>query len=65
MEQLIIQPQDREFYAELVAWLDRAAQDAGGTKAAAYPVIFNADGSLNRGRTLELPCYLGISLLRR
>jgi hypothetical protein len=55
-----IRPEDEQFYAQLKNWLDSAARDAGGSKAACYPLFFNDDHTINRERTLDLPCYMGM-----
>ena len=57
LKPLNIQPQDQAFYDKCKAWLDASARSAGGQRASAYPAFFNNDGSLNRKRMLELPCY--------
>ncbi|MGH9567911.1 MAG: hypothetical protein ACRD4I_18215 [Candidatus Angelobacter sp.] len=49
---------DAEFTHRLTVWL---AQFSQGERAA-VPLFFRADGSLDREKTLALPCYAGFRL---
>jgi hypothetical protein len=54
---------DYKFIEGLKEYLDSAARSAGGESAVAIPLKFDANGSVNRNGTLDLPCYAGIKFV--